>query len=172
MGKHGRLMPCQPVFDSIRRGGTESRVPSHSYTDQHSRQRAARPEQPRRSWFRTRNTSALMESGWTPVSPPRKSWEQEKENEKSGKSSCQLVSCESVNGESASPVSPTKRDRKLQGRFRRYGSLRLGACPCARSRTSNMGGSIGKRHNSASFEIHGISDHQCNDLMLHWKKRL
>lgn len=142
---------CQPVFDALQKLVT---TPSHSYTTS----TAAKGGMPRTAetimvqgkkyirvngkWMDTRVTTQEV-------------LEQEKESEKNGKASCQLVRSESVNGESASlyHLQRTTEDFKEDSQI--WISTARGL-PLREEQDIDMGGAIGKRHNSAHFEYGNV----------------
>jgi hypothetical protein len=121
---------CQPVFDALQKLLT---TPSHSYTTS-TVAKAVHPERPRRAWFRPRNTSAQMESGWILVLPRRKSWSKK---EKTRRTESPVANwCVASLSMARVPRFITCKERpKTSRKIRRYGYLRLDACPCERSRT-------------------------------------
>lgn len=81
--------------------------------------------------------------------------EQEQENEKNGKSSCQFVRGESVNGESASLY----RMQRETGNFKEDSQIWISkstGLPLREEQDMDYGGAIGKRHNSGRFEYGNV----------------
>ena len=89
---------CQPVFDALQKLVT---IPSHSYTTT----TVAKSGTPRTvETIMVQNKKYMRANGkWMDAHvTTQEVLEQEKENEKNGKSSCQFVRRDSINGESAS----------------------------------------------------------------------
>ncbi|MGH9495923.1 MAG: hypothetical protein ACRD3B_13070 [Candidatus Sulfotelmatobacter sp.] len=142
---------CQPVFDAEKKLVT---TPSHSYSTSTSAKGGS-----------TLTGETIMVQGkkyirangkWMdPHITTAEVLDQEKENEKNGKSSCQFVRSESVNGESASlyhmqrEVSGFKEDSQI------WISKTTGL-PLREEQDMDMGGEIGKRHNSGRFEYSNV----------------
>ena len=142
---------CQPVFDALQKLVT---TPSHSYTTS----TAAKGATPRtaetimvqgKKYFRT--NGKWMDARVT----TQDVLEQEKENEKGGKSSCQLVRSESVDGASASLYHLRRETENFKEDSQIWISTARGV-PLREEQDIEMGGSIGKRHNSAHFEYTNI----------------
>jgi len=142
---------CQPVFDALQKLVT---TPSHSYT-------TSSPA----SGGTPRMAETIMVEGKKYIRANGK-WmdarvttqevlEQEKENEKNGKSSCQLVRSESVNGESASLYHMQRETESFKEDSQIWISTARGV-PLREEQDIDMGGSIGKRHNSAHFEYRNV----------------
>lgn len=142
---------CQPVFDALQKLVT---TPSHSYTTSAS----AKGGTPRTAetvivggkkyirahgkWMDTRVTAQEV-------------LDQEKENEKNGNSSCRFVRSESVNGESASLYHLQRDTENFKEDSQIWISTARGV-PLREEQDIEMGGSIGKLHNSAHFEYGNI----------------
>lgn len=142
---------CQPVFDALQKLVT---TPSHSYTTSTATDGGT-----------PRTAETIMVQGKKYIRANGK-WmdarvttqellEQEKENEKSGKSSCQLVRSESVNGESALLYHMKRETEDFKEDSEIWISASRGV-PLREEQDIEVGGSIGKRHNSAHFEFRNI----------------
>ncbi len=142
---------CQPVFDAIHKLAT---VPSHSFTTS----TAARGGAPR-------TAETIMAQGKKYIRVHGK-WmeshvstqdvlEQEKENEKNGKYKCQFVRSESVNGESASLYHMQRETEDFKEDSQIWISTARGV-PLREEQDIDVGGSLGKQHNSAHFEYGNI----------------
>ena len=142
---------CQPVFDALQKLVT---TPSHNYTTS----AAAKGGAPR-------TAETILVQGKKYISANGK-WmdarvttqevlEQEKENEMNGKSSCQLVRSDSVNGESASLYHLQRQTENFKEDSQIWISTARGV-PLREEQDIEMGGSIGKRHNSAHFEYRNV----------------
>jgi len=81
--------------------------------------------------------------------------DQEKENEKSGKSSCQFVRSESVNGDSASLYHMQRETENFKEDSQIWISKSTGL-PLREEQDMDYGGAIGKRHNSGRFEYGNV----------------
>jgi hypothetical protein len=142
---------CQPLFDALQKLVT---IPSHSYTTSTavkggSPQTAETVMAQGKKYIRA--NGKWMDTGVT----AQEVLEQEKENEKNGKSSCQLARGESVNGESASLYHLQRETED----FKEYSQIWISTArgvPLREEQDIEMGGSIGKRHNSAHFEYTNI----------------
>jgi hypothetical protein len=142
---------CQPVFDALQKLVTS---PSHSFTTS----TAAKGGTPRmaetimvqgKKYIRV--NGKWMDAGVT----TQEVMEQEKDNEENGKSSCQLVRRESVNGESASVYHLQRETEDFKEDSQIWISAARGV-PLREEQDIEMGGSIGKRHNSAHFEYTNV----------------
>ena len=142
---------CQPVFDAIQKLVT---IPSHSYTTSTS----AKGGTPRTAeTIMVQNKKYIRANGkWMDTRvTTQEVLEREKENEKSGKSSCQLVRSESVNGESGSLYHLQRETENFKEDSQIWISTARGV-PLREEQDIDMGGSISKRHNSAYFEYRNI----------------
>lgn len=142
---------CQPVFDALQKLVT---TPSHSYTTstalkggspQTGETIMARGEKYIRvngKWMDSRVTTAEVLG-------------QEKENEKNGKSTCQFVRSEPVNGNNASLYHM----QREAGNFKEDSQIWIAVStglPLREEQDMDYGGTIGKRHNSARFEYTNV----------------
>ncbi|MBZ5688058.1 MAG: hypothetical protein LAP86_23840 [Acidobacteriia bacterium] len=142
---------CQPVFDALQKLVT---TPSHSYTTS----TAAKGGSPRTAeTIMVRGQKYIRVNGkWMDARvTTQEVMEQEKEKEKSGKSSCQLVRSESVKGESASLYHLQRETEDFKEDSQIWISTARGV-PLREEQDIEMGASIGKRHNSAHFEYTNI----------------
>jgi hypothetical protein len=141
---------CQPVFNALQKLVT---IPSHSYTTS----TAAKGGTPRTAeTIMVQNKKYIRANGkWMDTHiTTQEILEQEKDNEKNGKSSCQLVRSESVNGESASVYHLQRETENFKEDSQIWISVATGV-PLREEQDIEMG-SIGKRHNSAHFEYTNI----------------
>ena len=142
---------CQPVFDALQKLVT---IPSHSYTTSTS----AKGGTPRTAeTIMVQDKKYIRANGkWMDTRvTTQEVLEREKENEKSGKSSCQFVRSESFNGESASLYHLQRETENFKEDSQIWISTARGV-PLREEQDIEMGGSIGKRHNSAHFEYTNI----------------
>jgi hypothetical protein len=142
---------CQPVFDAIQKLVT---TPSHSFTTS----TAAKGGTPKMAeTIMVQNKKYIRANGkWMDTRvTTQEVLEQEKDNEKNGKSSCQLVRRESVNGESASVYHLQRETDDFKEDSQIWISTARGV-PLREEQDIDMGGAIGKRHNSAHFEYRNI----------------
>lgn len=142
---------CQPVFDALTKLVA---TPSHSYT-------TSTPV----SGGKARTAETVMTQGKKYIRVNGK-WmdshvttaevlEQEKENEKNGKSGCQFLRSEPVNGEGASLY---HMQRETQG-FKEDSEIwvsKATGLPLRAEQDIDMGGEIGKEHRSARFEYGNV----------------
>jgi hypothetical protein len=142
---------CQPVFDALTK---LIRTPSHSYTTSAAA-----------NGGKTRTAETIMTQGkkyirgngkWSDTSvTTAEVLEQEKENEKNGKATCQLLRTEAVNGEAAMVYSL----RRETGGFKEDSQiwiLKSTGMALREEQDVDMGGEIGKLHNSARFEYGNV----------------
>jgi hypothetical protein len=142
---------CQPVFDALQKLVT---TPSHSYTTS----TAAKSGTPRTAETIMIQTKKYMRVNgrWMDAHvTTQEVLEQEKENEKNGKANCQFVRRESVNGESASLYHMQRETENFKEDSQIWISTARGV-PLREEQDIEMGGSIGKRHNSAHFEYTNV----------------
>ena len=142
---------CQPVFDALQRLVT---TPSHSYTTS----TAAKGSTSRMAeTIMVQGKKYMRANGkWMDARvTTQEVLEQEKEDEKNGKSSCQLVRSESVNGESASLYRMQRETENFKEDSQIWISTARGV-PLREEQDIEMGGSIGKLHNSAHFEYRTV----------------
>lgn len=142
---------CQPIFDALQKLVT---TPSHSYTTS----TAAKGGTPQTAeTIMVQGKKYIRANGkWIDARvTPQEVLEQEKENEKKGKSSCQLVRSESVNGESASLYHMQRETEDFKEDSQIWISTARGV-PLREEQDIERGGPIGKRHNSAHFEYSNV----------------
>lgn len=142
---------CQPVFDAIKKIVT---TPSHSFTTS----TAAKGGSPQSAeTIMTRGKKYIRANGkWMDSHvTTAEVLDQEKEDEKSGKSSCQFVRSESVNGESASLYHMQRETESFKEDSQIWISKSTGL-PLREEQDMDYGGAIGKRHNSGSFEYGNV----------------
>ena len=142
---------CQPVFDALTKLVT---TPSHSYTT----------STPVKSG-KARSAETIMTHGkkyirvngkWMdPSVTTAEVLEQERENEKSGKSTCQLLRSEAVNGVPAVVYSLSRQTAGFKEDALIWISKST-AMPLREEQDVDMGGEIGKAHNSARFEYGNV----------------
>jgi len=138
---------CQPVFDAIQKLVTS---PSHSYTTS----TPAKGGTPRTGeTIMIHGKKYLRANGkWMdPRVTTQEVLEREKENEKNGKSNCQLVRSEPVNGESSSLYHVQRQTETFREDSQIWISTARGV-PLREEQDMDYGGAIGKLHNSAHFE--------------------
>ncbi len=138
---------CQPVFDALTKLIT---TPSHSYTTSTAanggKQRTAETIMTlgkkyirvNGKWMDSRVTTAEV-------------LEQERENEKNGKATCQLLRSEAVSGEAAVVYSLHREPQSFKEDSQIWISKSTGMA-LREEQDVDMGGEIGKQHNSARFE--------------------
>ena len=142
---------CQPVFDALTKLIT---TPSHSYT-------TSTPV----NGGKARTAETIMTQGkkyirvngkWmdTPVTTAEV-LEQERENEKNGKATCQLLRSEPVNGEAAVVYSLNRQTTGFKEDSQIWISKSNGI-PLREEQDADWGGKIGKVHNSARFEYGNV----------------
>jgi hypothetical protein len=142
---------CQPVFDAIAKLIT---TPSHSYTTSTAA-----------NGGKTRTAETIMTQGkkyirgngkWMDTSvTTAEVLEQERENEKNGKATCQLLRSEAVNGEAAVVYSLSRQTAGFKEDAQIWISKSTGI-PLREEQDVDMGGEIGKAHNSARFEYGNV----------------
>jgi hypothetical protein len=141
---------CQAVFDAIQKLVT---TPSHSYTTS----TAANGGKPRTSeTIMVQGKKYIRGNGkWMdPNVTTAEVMEQERENEK-GKSSCHFVRSEAANGEGAALYHMHKETEEFREDSQIWISKATGL-PLREEQDADMGGAIGKQHNSAHFEYGNI----------------
>lgn len=142
---------CQPIFNALQKLVT---IPNHSYTSS----TAVRGGAPR-------TAETIMAQGKKYIRVHGK-WmeshvstqdvlEQEKENEKNGKSNCQFVRSESANGVSASLYHIQRETEDFKEDSQIWISKARGV-PLREEQDIDVGGSLGKQHNSTHFEYSNI----------------
>ncbi len=141
---------CQPVFDALQKVIT---TPSHSYTSGiHNGEKPTEAE----TIFAGGQKYIRAHGKWMSLGVISQDvLEQEKENEKNGKSSCQLVRSESVNGESAS-LYHMQRDTENFKEDSQIWISKATGLPLREEQDIDYGGKIGKWHNSARFEYGNV----------------
>ena len=142
---------CQQVFDALQKLVT---TPSHSYTTS----TAAKGGAPRTAeTIMVQGKKYIRVNGkWMDARvTTQEVLEQEKENEKNGKASCQLVRSESINGESASLYHLQRETQDFKEDSQIWISRARGV-PLREEQDIEMGGSTGKRRNSARFEYTNV----------------
>ena len=142
---------CQTVFDAIQKLVA---TPSHSYTTS----TAAKGGSPQTGeTIMTRGKKYIRANGkWMDSHvTTAEVLDQEKENENSGRSSCQFVRSESVNGDIASLY----HIQRETGNFKEDSQIWISkstGLPLREEQDVDYGGAIGKRHNSGRFEYGNI----------------
>jgi hypothetical protein len=142
---------CQPVFEALTKIVT---TPSHSYTTSTA---ANGGKQRTAETIMTQGKKYIRVNGkWmAPSVTTAEVLEQEKENEKNGKATCQSVRSEVVNGEAAMVYSL----RRETGGFKEDSQIWISKSTGMALREEqdvDMGGEIGKAHNSARFEYGNV----------------
>jgi hypothetical protein len=142
---------CQPVFDALTKLIT---TPSHSYTITTAQNSG-----------KTRTAETIMSHGkkyirgngkWMdPSVSTSEVLEQERENEKNGKAICRLLRSEAVNGESAVVYSLSRQTAGFKEDSQIWISKSTGM-PVREEQDVDMGGEIGKAHNSARFQYGNV----------------
>ena len=142
---------CQPVFDALTKLIS---TPSHSYTTSTAA-----------NGGKTRTAETIMTQGkkyirgtgkWMDTSvTTAEVLEQERENEKNGKATCQLLRSEAVNGEAAVVYSLSRQTAGFKEDAQLWISKSTGM-PLREEQDVDMGGEIGKAHNSARFEYGNV----------------
>ena len=141
---------CQPVFDAL----TKLIItPSHSYTSTAA------------IGGKTRTAETIMTHGkkyirgngkWMDTSvTTAEVLEQERENEKNGKATCQLLRSEAVNGEAAVVYSLNRQTTGFKEDSQIWISKSTGI-PLREEQDADWGEKIGKAHNSAHFEYGNV----------------
>jgi hypothetical protein len=142
---------CQPVFDALTKLIT---TPSHSYT-------TSTPV----NGGTARTAETIMTQGkkyirangkWMdPHVSTAEVLEQERENEKNGKATCQLLRSEAVNAEPAVVYSFSRQTTGFKEDSQIWISKSAGT-PLREEQDADWGEKIGKAHNSARFEYGNI----------------
>jgi hypothetical protein len=143
---------CQPVFDALTKIVT---TPSHSYTTSTA---ANGGKSQTAETIMTQEKKYIRVNGkWmgTPVTTTDV-LEQEKEREKNGKATCQLVRSELVGGEPASVYSMHREGDGVTEDEQLWISKVTGRALRA-EQDVDMGGEIGKEHRSARFEYGNVA---------------
>ena len=142
---------CQPVFDAIQKLVT---TPTHTFTTS-TAEKGGTPQMA--ETIMLQNKKYIRANGrWIDTRiTTQEILEQEKENEKNGKASCELLRRESVSGESASVYHLQRETDNFKEESQVWISTARGV-PLREEQDIEMGGSIGKRHNSAHFEYRNI----------------
>lgn len=140
---------CQQVFDSLQKLVT---TPSHSYTTS----TAAKGTQTGETIMVQGKKFIRANGKWMdPRVTTAEVLDQEKENETKGKSNCQFVRSESVNGESASVYHMQRETENFKEDSQVWISKSTGL-PLREEQDMDYGGAIGKRHNSGRFEYGNV----------------
>ena len=142
---------CQPVFDAVQK---LVKTPSHSFTTS-TAAKGGSPQTGETIMAQGRKYIRARGKWMDPRVTTQEVLEQEQENEKNGKSSCQLVRSESVNGESASLYHMQRETDSFKEDSQIWISKSTGL-PLREEQDMDMGGAIGKRHNSAHFEYRNV----------------
>lgn len=138
---------CQPVFDALTKLVT---TPSHSYTSS-TAANGGTPQTGETIMVQEKKYIHANGKWMDPHVTTQEVLEQERENEKKGKSSCQFVRNDSVNGESASVHHMQRETESFKEDSQIWISTTTGL-PLREEQDVDMGGKIGKRHNSGRFE--------------------
>jgi len=142
---------CQPVFDALTKLIT---TPSHSYTASTvvngGKQRTGETIMTQGKKY-IRGNGKWMDSRVTTAEV----LEQERENEKNGRATCQLVRSEAVNGASALVYSLHREPQSFKEDSQIWISKSTGM-PLREEQDVDMGAEIGKQHNSARFEYGNV----------------
>ncbi len=142
---------CQPVFEALTKLIT---TPSHSYTTSTAA-----------NGGKTRTAETIMTHGkkyirgngkWMDTSvTTAEVLEQERQNEKNGKANCQLLRSEAVKGEAAVVYSLSRQTPGFKEDAQIWISKSTGIL-LREEQDVDMGGEIGKAHNSAQFEYGNV----------------
>lgn len=140
---------CQPVFDAIQKLVTS---PSHSYSTGVVNGKSTSTE----TIYVQGKTYIFARGKWM-VSPatPADVLAQELEDEKQGKSSCQFVRNESVNGEAAAVYSMRRETESRKEEGQMWISMVTGRA-LREEVDTDYGGSLGKSRLSARFEYSNV----------------
>jgi hypothetical protein len=142
---------CLPVFDALTKLITTS---SHSYTTSTAanggKQRTGETIISQGKKY-IRANGKWMDSRVT----TKEVLEQERENEKNSKAMCQLIRSEAVNGEAAVVYSLHREPEGFKEDSRIWISKSSGM-PLREDQDVDMGGEIGKLHNSGRFEYSNV----------------
>ena len=140
---------CQPVFDALTKLIT---TPSHSYTTAANggKQRTAETIMTQGKKY-IRGNGKWMDTSVTTAEV----LEQEREIEKNGKATCRLLRSEAVNGEAAVVYSLSRQTVGFKEDAQIWISKSTGK-PLREEQDVDMGGEIGKAHNSAHFEYGNV----------------
>jgi hypothetical protein len=144
---------CQPVFDALTKLVT---TPSHSYTTSTGGKRNGGKPQTAETimtqgkkyirangkWMDTRVTTAEI-------------LEQERENEKNGKATCQVLRSEAVNAEAAVVYSLCRQTTGFKEDSQIWISTSTGK-PLREEQDADWGGEIGKAHTATHFEYGNV----------------
>jgi len=140
---------CQPVFDAIAKLVT---TPSHSYS---TGVLSGKPSSTETIYVQGK-TYMLVKGKWT-LSPvtPNDVLLQEMENEKQGKSTCEFVRNESVNGEAVAVYSMRRETEILKEDGQVWISKANGRA-LRKEVDVDYGGAVGKGHLSARYEYSNV----------------
>ena len=141
---------CQPVFDALAKLIT---IPSHSYTTSTPAGGKARTAET----IMTQGKKYIRANGkWMdPHVTTAEVLEQERENEKNSKATCQLLRSEAVNTEAAVVYSLSRQTPGFKEDAQIWISTSTGI-PLREEQDADWGGELGKAHNSARFEYGNI----------------
>ena len=141
---------CQPVFDALTK---LIRTPSHSYTTSTAADGKIRTAET----ILTQGKKYIRGNGkWMDTSvTTAEVLEQERESEKNGKATCQLLRSEAVNGEAAVVYSFSRQTAGFKEAAQIWIAKSTGM-PLREEQDVDMGGEIGKAHNSARFEYGNV----------------
>jgi hypothetical protein len=142
---------CQPVFNAEKKLVT---TPSHSYTTS-TAVKDGKPQTAETVMVQGKKYIRGNGKWMDPHVATAEVLEQEEENEKNGRSSCQLVRSESVNEESASLYHLQRETSGFQEDSQIWISKTTGL-PLREEQDIDYRGPIGKRHNSARFEYSNV----------------
>lgn len=141
---------CQPVFEALTKFTTG---PSHSYTTN----TANGGKQRTGETIMTQGKKYIRANGkWMdPRVTTAEVLDQERENEKNGKATCQLLRSEAVNGEPAGVYSLHRETQDFKEDSQIWISKSTGM-PLREEQDIDRGGQIGKQHNSTHFEYGNV----------------
>lgn len=142
---------CQPVFEALQKVAT---TPSHSYTTMTAATGGA-PQNGETIMIQGKKYIRARGKWMDPHVTTQEVLEQEQEYEKKGKSSCQFVRNDSVNGDSASLYHMQRETENFKEDSQIWISKSTGL-PLRVEQDIDMGGSMGKRHNSGRFEYGNV----------------
>lgn len=143
---------CQPVFDALQKLVT---TPSHSYSTQTAP--LVNGQQRKVETIYVQGKTYMLARGKWMVSPatPNDVLQQELENEKQGKSTCQFVRNESVNGEAAAVYS-MRRETEIANENGLIWISKTSGLALKKEVDMEYGGKVGKMHLVARYAYSNV----------------
>ncbi|HZQ18924.1 MAG TPA: hypothetical protein VFA90_09385 [Terriglobales bacterium] len=143
---------CQPVYNALAKIVT---TPSHSYSTQTAP--LVNGQQRKVETIYVQGKTYMLASGKWMVSPatPNDVLQQELENEKQGKSTCQFVRNESVNGEAAAVYS-MRRETEIANENGLIWISKTSGLALKKEVDMEYGGKVGKMHLVARYEYSNV----------------